>query len=144
MKEKELLAHITLLDDTDKQVYEPVIHNLIKEGNELIPFLEKQWELSNNELVQERIENIISEIQFNDIKKEFYNWVISGGTDIIQGAYIIAKQNYPNLDIEDINDKVQQLYNNTWLEIHDNLTALEKVRVINHILFNTHKYRSKL
>lgn len=144
MKKNDLLAHIKLLDDPDLKIYETISNNLINEGVELIPFLEIQWELQNNELVQERLENIISEIQFREIKKELTAWVESGGEDIIQGAYIVAKQNYPNLDIEDINTKVQQIYNEAWLEMHDNLTALEKIRIINHILFSSHKFRGKL
>ncbi len=143
MNSKELKAHIVLLDDTDKNIYQSIIDNLINEGNHIIPFLEKEWELSDNELVHKRIENIISEIQFADTKKALYNWVSFGGNDVIEGAYIIAKLRYPTLELAEIESKIENLRNNAWLEIHDNLTALEKVRVLNHVFFSIEKFNGQ-
>lgn len=143
MNSKELKAHIVLLDDTDENVYQNIIDNLINEGSSIIPFLEKEWELSNNELVHKRIENIISEIQFLDTKKALFNWISFGGNDIIEGAFIIAKHRYPSLELSEIEDKIEHLRNSAWLEIHDNLTALEKVRVLNHVFFSIEKFKGQ-
>ena len=143
MNSKELKAHIILLDDTDEKVYQSIIDNLINEGNHIIPFLEKEWELSDNELVHKRIENIITEIQFADTKKTLFNLVSFGGNDVIEGAFIIAKHRYPALDIADIENKIEHLRNNAWLEIHDNLTALEKIRVLNHVFFSVEKFQGQ-
>jgi len=143
MNSKELKAHIVLLDDTDEKIYQSIIDNLINEGNHIIPFLEEEWELSNNELVHKRIENIISEIQFLDTKKALFNWISFGGNDIIEGAFIIAKHRYPTLDIAEIENIIENLRNSAWLEIHDNLTALEKVRVLNHVLFSIEEFKGQ-
>lgn len=143
MNSKELKAHIVLLDDTDSNVYQSIINNLINEGNHIIPFLEKEWEISDNEIVHKRIENIISEIQFSDIKKDFFNWVSFGGNDIIEGAFIIAKHRYPSIEFAEINNTIENLRNSAWLEIHDNLTALEKVRIINHVMFSVEKFKAQ-
>ncbi len=143
MNSKELKAHIVLLDDTDENVSESIIQNLINEGLSIITFLEKEWELSNNDLVQQRIENIISEIQFDEIKSEFKNWIKTGGENIIQGAYIITKHRYPTIEKAKIEENIENIKNSVWLELHDNLTALEKVRIINHILFSTQKFKGQ-
>ena len=143
MNNKELKAHIVLLDDTDENVYQSIIDNLINEGSSIIPFLEEEWERSNNELVHKRIESIISEIQFLDTKKALFNWISFGGNDIIEGAFIIAKHRYPALELSEIEDKIEHLRNSAWLEIHDNLTALEKVRVLNHVFFSIEKFKGQ-
>jgi regulator of sirC expression with transglutaminase-like and TPR domain len=143
MNSKELKAHIILLDDTDENVYQSIIDNLINEGSHIIPFLEKEWELSDNELVHKRIENIISEIQFSDTKKALFNWISFGGNDIIKGAYIVAKHRYPSLELSSIESKIEHLRNSAWLEIHDNLTALEKIRVLNHVFFSIENYKGQ-
>ena len=140
MNSKELKAHIVLLDDTDENVYQNIIENLINEGEHIIPFLEEEWELSNNELVHKRIENIISEIQFSNTKKALYNWISFGGNDIVEGAFIVAKHRYPSLELSEIENTIENLRNSAWLEIHDNLTALEKVRVLNHVFFSVEKF----
>ena len=140
MNSKELKAHIVLLDDTDEKVYQSIIDNLVNEGNSIVAFLEEEWEASNNELVHKRIENIISEIQFHDTKKALYNWVSFGGNDVIEGAFIVAKHRFPSIDLSEIEAEIENLRNSAWLEIHDNLTALEKIRVLNHVLFSVEKF----
>ena len=51
MNSKELKAHIILLDDTDENVYQSIIDNLINEGSHIIPFLEKEWEVEEEKIL---------------------------------------------------------------------------------------------
>jgi regulator of sirC expression with transglutaminase-like and TPR domain len=141
MDDKKLKAHISLLDDNDETVFQNVRDSLVKQGEEIINQLEEAWEFSNNELVQLRLENIINTIQNNVIIKEFTNWVSSGGHDIALGANIICKQKYFECDYSEINEVIDDLKSKVWLELHDNLTAFEKTKVINHVFFNEYKFR---
>ena len=141
MDDKKLKAHISLLDDNDETVFQNVRDSLIKQGEEIINQLEEAWEFSNNELVQQRLENIINKIQNNVIIQEFTNWVKSGGNDIALGASIICKQKFFECDYTEIEEAVDELKRKVWIELHDNLTAFEKTKVINHIFFNENKFR---
>ena len=141
MDDKKLKAHISLLDDSDETVFQSVRESLIKQGEEIINKLEEAWEFSNNELVQERLENIIDTIQNKVIIKEFTDWVNAGGNNIALGASIICKQKYFDCDYSEIDEVIEELKDKVWLELHDKLTAFEKTKVINHVLFNEFKFR---
>ncbi|MCB0400698.1 MAG: transglutaminase family protein [Flavobacteriales bacterium] len=138
MSESELNALISLLDDPDAHIYDEIRSKLIAYGDQVIPHLEHAWENSFDHLLQSRIENIIHQLQFSSIQKELSDWKATPDHNLIEGALIIAKYQYPDIDYQKIKAYVQQLKQDVWLELNDNLTALEKVKVLNRILFDIH------
>ena len=139
MSNTELQALISLLDDPDDNIFDDIRGKLISFGEDVIPHLESAWENSFDHLLQERIEDIIHHLQFSNIKIELDNWKNSE-KDLIDGAIIIAKYQYPDLEEEKIRDYIKQLIQDVWLELNDNLTALEKIKVLNRIIFGVHGF----
>jgi regulator of sirC expression with transglutaminase-like and TPR domain len=139
MSNTELHALISLLDDPDDNIFDEIRGKLISFGDDVIPHLESAWENSFDHILQERIEDIIHYLQFNNIKIELGNWKNSE-CDLIDGAIIIAKYQYPDLEEEKVRDYIKQINQDVWLELNDNLTALEKVKVLNRIIFDVHGF----
>jgi len=104
----KIKALIQLLDDPDITVFEEVSKYLIDIGEEVIPHLEKEWEISFNDMVQERLENIIQKIQLNTLQEELYDWMHSEDPDLVRGAYLIARIQYPNLAFEPLEEKLEK------------------------------------
>jgi regulator of sirC expression with transglutaminase-like and TPR domain len=140
MSNSELQALISLLDDPDDNIYDEIRNKLISYGDDVIPHLENVWEDSFDHLLQNRIEDIIHYLQFDSIKKGLTNWTNSTDKDLIEGAIIIAKYQYPDLEEQKVRDYINQITQEIWLELNDNLTALEKVKVLNKIIFDTHQF----
>lgn len=140
MKESEIKALITLLEDPDWTVYEAVKSRLVDLGEEVLPELKNAWEKSNSDIFLERSTAIISDVQYNQTYQLFKEWVRSGDTNLFDGAYLIAKYNFPDLDRDEVLQKVEKIKRDAWLQMNDNLTPLEQIRVLNHIIFNIHKY----
>lgn len=140
MSDKELKALIDLLDDPDNAVFDEIKNKLISIGNDVIPYLEDAWETSLDVLRQERIENIIHHLQFEEVKKALTDWKNAPEQDLIQGAIIVAKYQYPDIDEELIHKTINQLKQDTWLELNENLTALEQINVLNRIFFEIHGF----
>lgn len=138
--ENKIRALLQLLDDPNEEIYMHVSKNIIKQGIEIIPELEKTWETSLNEILQHRIENLIQEIQFTTTQNKLIEWKESGAMSILEGAYLIAKYQYPDLKFEYIEKLFEIIRRDVWLEINNNLTALEKTRVINHIFYEIHNF----
>lgn len=136
----ELSALISLLDDPDENVFSQIREKLLSLGQEVIPHLESAWESSFDPLFQHRIENIIHKIQFDSIREDLHNWAMLGGQNLLFGTILIARYQYPDLHEEKIKKQIDQIRQDVWLELNNNLTALEKVRVINHILFEVHGF----
>ncbi|MDI3527348.1 MAG: hypothetical protein PWR03_1531 [Tenuifilum sp.] len=132
---------IALLDDPDTSVFETVANKIIEEGNEIIPFLEDAWESAHEPIIQNRIEEIIGSIQFNKLKSEFSSWISSPNHDLLEGTLLVSKIQYPELDPKRILEEIENIRRDIWLELNNSLTALEKVKIINHVLFDIYKYK---
>lgn len=141
MNKKDIQALIHLLDDPDAEVSDVVTGNLRKLGTDIIPELENAWERSPDLLYQEKIELIIQEIQFINVKNNLLRWKESGAKDLHEGAFWIAKYQFPDLEPDDTEQEIERITKDVWLELNNRLTALEKVRVMNHIMFDLHKFR---
>ena len=151
MREKQQLTSlIQLLDDPDDHVYAQVKSELISFGEEVIPNLEEAWESNLFGVVfQQRIEELIHEIQFEALLRSMNEWVSSGASNLLDGVIILNRYQYPDFDQEAMLKRLEQIQQDIWLELNTNLTAFEQVKVINHILFeiygfsgNTNDYHS--
>lgn len=140
MNEKNITALISLLDDPDEGIYSHVSNELVSYGEDVIPYLEKEWENAFGSIIQNRIELIIHKIQFDNTAQKLREWALGGGMNLFDGAMLIAKYQYPDLDEAGIKSKIDMLTQDAWLEMSPRLTALEKVRVLNHIIFEVHGY----
>ncbi|MCK4747101.1 MAG: transglutaminase family protein, partial [Bacteroidales bacterium] len=141
---KELEALMSLLEDPDSQVFDTVSGRLIELGEEVVVPLEKRWEITLRPDLQVRIENVIKKIHFNSLMRDMDSWRSSGGNDLLYGAYLVARFQYPDLEYEPLNAMVDKISRDIWLELNNNLTALEKVKVINYFLYDIHKFDKSL
>lgn len=144
MKKEKLISLINLLDDPDPEIYDTVKSNLMDFGIDVIPELEKVWEEVINKTVHKRLEDIIHEIQFNNIKNLLELWVQSDSNDLLKGAFLIAKYQFPDIEFKEIEKEIEKIKNDAWLELRPNLTALEKIKILNHIIFDIHKYSGNI
>jgi hypothetical protein len=140
MNLKEVIALITLLDDPDDGIYSEVKNRFIILGPPAIPHLETAWENSFDALMQKRIEGIIHTIQFQALQNALKNWAENEQDDLFKGCCIIARYQYPDLDENKLKKQLHQIKQDVWLELHDDLTAIEKVKIINHIMFEVHQF----
>ncbi|MDF2447892.1 MAG: hypothetical protein K0R26_396 [Bacteroidota bacterium] len=140
MNLKEVIALITLLDDPDDGIYSEVKNRFIILGPPAIPHLETAWENSFDALMQKRIEGIIHTIQFQALQNALKNWSENEQDDLFRGCCIIARYQYPDLDENKLKKQLHQIKQDVWLELHDDLTAIEKVKIINHIMFEVHQF----
>ena len=91
MTKNELNALISLLDDPDEKIFNEIKNKIKSIGSEVIPLLENAWESSFDPLLQNRVENLIHTIQFDDIKRDLSIWCQSGAHDLLAGAILIAR-----------------------------------------------------
>ena len=142
MNSNEIEALINLIDDPDETIYRQVKERIVSIGEAAIPSLENVWEVNTfGKEFQQRIEDIIHDIQFESVLSGLENWAKDGGEDLFAGALMVAKYQYPDLDETETFDRLTKLHQEIWIELNDELTALEQVKVINHILFDVHGFR---
>ena len=140
MDKQELNALLSLLDDPDKDVFLHVREKLLSIGEQVIPVLENVWEQSFDTIIQTKIEGIIHNIQFNTTAQALKEWATTPEQNLLVGALHIAKYQYPDLNEDKLKRQIQQIRQDVWIELNDKLTALEQVKIINHILFEVHNF----
>lgn len=141
LPEKEIQALFRLLDDPDDEVFNMVAEKLTLCGKEIIPGLEYLWETTENDEVQDRITQLIHRVQFQDVQSEFKVWSSAANPELLRGAILVAKYQYPELNVPFLLTQFDKIRRNLWLELNNYLTPLEKVDVFNGILYNYYKLK---
>nr|WKN39916.1 transglutaminase-like domain-containing protein [Tunicatimonas sp. TK19036] len=142
MNDRELKALVALLDDDDLEVLTHVEERLISYGNPIIPFLEQEWEKNFNPDVQRRIEDLIHTLQFDSMKERLREWYTNSPQDLLEGMWLIATYQYPDLTLSTIQNEIEQIYYDTWLEFKVDIHPYDQVRILNSVLFNKLKFRA--
>ena len=137
MNEKEIESLIKLLDDPDQEIASHVEEKLLSYGNDVINHLENAWGQSLDSILQERIENLVHKIQFQNIKKELELWYIGGAFDLLQGILIINKYQYPDLDEQKVINQLEDIKRDIWMQMIYDMSPVEKVKLINHVIYGT-------
>ena len=138
---RELHALISMLDEPDNMIYSQVSEKISSYGIDAIPVLEEAWDHTFNNTIQKRIEFILNDIQLNNLSFELNKWRYYQSNDLLKGFILVAKYQYPDLDEKEISTKMGQIIQDVWLELNNNLTSLEKIKVINHIFYDVHKFQ---
>jgi regulator of sirC expression with transglutaminase-like and TPR domain len=140
INEKEIASLIILLDDPDPQIFEQIEDRLLSYGNEVINYLETAWEKSFDALLQERIENLVHKIQYQNVKEDLALWNQSGGFDLLRGILIINKYQYPDLNEQKIINQLEAIKRDIWLQMIYEASPVEKIKLINHIFYNVYGF----
>ena len=138
---KQIDALISLIEDPDEIIFSQVKSEIKNYGADVIPKLEKERETSSfGPLYIDRIDQLIQSIQLESISVKMKEWHASEEKDLLEGALLINQFQYPSYNPDLIRKEITRIRQDVWLELNDNLTGFEKVRIMNHILFNVHGF----
>lgn len=140
MKEKEIIALVSLLDDDDDEIVANVEQKIISLGSQVIPYLEKEWETNYNPEAQKRIEEIIHNMQFEDLRQKLIAWGENKKRDLLEGMCLVASYQYPDLEIGDVKKELEQIYYEAWLQFKPEVTPLDQVKILNQAIFSNLKF----
>jgi regulator of sirC expression with transglutaminase-like and TPR domain len=140
VEEKELKALISLLDDEDEQILEHVEEKIRSLGTAIIPLLEREWEGSFSPAAQRRIEELIHNLQYELVKERLVGWYKGTEHDLLEGMWIVATYQYPDLELSKLRQELEQIYREVWVEFRPDLHAMDQVKVFNGVMFNKLKF----
>src|SRR6195256_221325 len=133
---KEISALFNLIDDPDEEVFGAVSEKIVAFGKPIIPNLEHLWETTPNEEVQGRIEVLIHRLHYRDLSEDFRQWSVSGHHDLMLGALLACKFQYPELSTTPVLQEIEKIRRNIWLELNNYLTPLEQINIVTSILYS--------
>lgn len=140
MDEKELKALVSLLEDEELRVQ--IEEKIFSLGNQIIPFLEKEWESSFDAVVQERIESLVHTLQFNRLKDRLQHWKSNESDDLLKGMWLVATYQFPDLSIDKLRQDFEQLYYDVWPSYNPKDHPYDQVKAVSNVLFTTLKFKA--
>ena len=140
INEAEINSLIRLLDDPDQEIYAHVHEKLLSYGPTAITYLESAFEQAFDSIQQERIANLVHEIQFSLVKNELELWHQSGSFDLLRGALIINKYQYPDLDEQKVINQIEAIKRDIWMQMMFEGSPSDQVKLINHVLYNIYGF----
>jgi regulator of sirC expression with transglutaminase-like and TPR domain len=144
MNESELRSLVALLDDNDPEVLLHVEQKLLTLGKQIIPILEEEWGELKDLCHQQRLENIIHQLQLNELLQEFIDWQLSKDQDLLHGVYLVCKYRFPDYDKQHLINLIEKLRLDVWLEMNFELSPFEKVRIMNYIFYQVHGFKGNV
>lgn len=142
LKESEIKALVLLLDDDDQEVVSHVEDKIMSIGTGIIPLLEQEWESTFNPVIQTKIEDLVHELQFELLKERFLDWKETGAESLLEGLWIVATYQYPDLELDDLIREIEQLFHELWRQMEEEMTPHDRVKVFNDVFFNQFKFRA--
>jgi regulator of sirC expression with transglutaminase-like and TPR domain len=140
INEKEFQSMLYLLDDTDERVVEHVENKISTMGTDVLPLLEKYWTEQENAIVQERMVQLVKKISQQSLVQSLRIWEATDSQDLLEGVLIINQISEPHLDRQLIENKINKIKLDAWLELNYDLTSFEKVKILNQVLFEQHGF----
>jgi len=140
ISKKEIKALISLLDDGDHEVLSNVEQKLLSLGGDVIPILEKEWEINFNPIIQKKIEEIIHILQFDFLQLRLKEWNHSKRKDLLTGMWLAATYQYPDLELKKLKQDLEQVYYEVWLEFKKDIHPYDQIKILNGVLFSKLKF----
>jgi hypothetical protein len=142
MSQQDLSALISLIEDPDESIYSAVRRELEERGEQILPHLENWWESHDfGPLFHHRVGELIQCIQYKSVYTRLKEWAEHPQSTLLEGWLIINRYQYPSFDEYELRRQVSKLRQDIWLELNDELTALETVNVFNYILYRAAGFR---
>ena len=139
--DNEIAALVRLLDDPDENIFDQIKEKLMEIGPECIPSLEKaRFEDNYGDLFVSRAEHLIHDIGFGTLKKAHEKW-LKFPVKLIDGVTQLDQYFFPNITASFIQHEINEMIKDIQPYIHLNMTAVEKVKLINQVIYEIYKVK---
>ena len=143
MSISEIHALLALMDDPDETVYKHVRERLLSKGKDVLPYVETVASSdANDDLIKGRLALLKQGLQQTDVKEALRAWMDEGGMDLWKGVQLVHAAADGGWNHSESNDRFEALKKEVWLELNEEQTALEQVRILNHVFFSLHEMES--
>ncbi|MFQ3575526.1 MAG: transglutaminase-like domain-containing protein [Cytophagales bacterium] len=141
LDENKLKALVSLLSDEDAEILNHVQEKILSlDAETIIPFLENEWESNFNPEVQRRIEILIHSLQFETLKKRLLAWKMTNQQDLMEGIWLIATYQYPDLELSKLKAELETIFYEVWLEMQNEFSPSDTIKLLNNLFFGKLKF----
>jgi hypothetical protein len=133
-------ALLSLLDDSNEEVYLAVREKLIEAGPDNLPLLENMLDSATNLLQHDRLVSIIDQLNAIHLGEKITQWAHSENKSLLEAWALVSSIQRIEVSPEKADKLINQLIQDIWLELNDLQTSFEKITILNHIIFETYHF----
>lgn len=137
-------ALMSLTDEPDEHLFINIAEAIISYGENALPSLKEKLENSSDSTLHQRLESLIDIIEHRNIMEKLRVWRDKREYDLLEPYFILSKHNFPNADWSWLGFKIMMIIEQAENEMSQDLTPLEQVKILNHIIYDVNKFRGDI
>lgn len=126
---------LKLLEDPDEQVFELIRAKILADSDMFKTYLENFHTFSLNDIAIERSEILLDEIFMTDFENRLIEILNTSNANLLEGTLLVEEYFNRDADTDSLKKEVDKVIHSIWLELNDQLTGIEKVKLIGKTLF---------
>lgn len=142
--ERDIQALVSMMDEPDPEIYKEISSRLVSCGYDAMPFLENAYYSTIDTTMRQRLDSLLHRIRYNRLSKSLTDSGIHSNKDLLEAWFDITGYFYPTFDKKEVQKQLEAIRKDIWLEMNDNLTALEQIKVFNHVFYNIHNFKGNI
>ena len=138
-----LLALVKLLADDHSEVVEVARAKLVEAGPLAVPFLEQAARSHEDLKVRVEAQGVLERIRIESVRKDWESATSlpDEKLDLEQGAFLVARVCYPELDAKACHEKLDHLAEKARLKVGAVEKPREQLRTLSRFLFQDERFR---
>lgn len=136
-------ALMFLTEEPDEHLFINIAEAIVSYGEKALPSLKEKLQKSNDGLHHQRLETLIDIIERKNIIEKLKTWREKREYDLMEPCFILAKYNFPDADWSWYGFKIMMIIEQAEREMNQDLTPLEQVKILNHIIYDVNKFRGE-
>ncbi len=139
--QKTLDSLMFLIDEPDEHLYINIANAIVAYGEKVVPLLKNRLEQTTESYLKERLETLIYVIERQGLVNKLNSWCNKREYDLLEPYFILSKYKFPKSDWNAIGFQIIMIIEQVEKELNYNLTPLEQVRVLNHIIYDINMFK---
>ena len=142
--ERDIQALVSMIDEPDPDIFQEISDKILQFGDNAMPYIEDAWERFPEENLRLRLETLKQQIRFDALSEQLINWAKDDSSDLMKAWMDITCFFHPDINKKSVLNIITNIRKDIWLEMNENLTALEQVKVFNHVFYDIHNFKGNL
>ena len=138
---QKLESLLFLLDEPDEHLYINIANAIVSCGEVVLPLLKNKLGQTTDSYLKERLESLIDVVERQCVVDKLNSWHDKREYDLLEPYFILSKYKFPKSDWNSIGFQMIMIIEQVEKELNYNLTPLEQVRILNHIIYNINKFK---
>ncbi len=138
---QKLESLLFLTDEPDEHLFINIANAIVSYGEQALPLLMEKRDSATDVFHRERLTHLIKVIERKNVVEQLNTWHDKRESDLLEPYFILSKYMFPDADWTAVGLQMVMMIEQVEKELNYNLTPLEQVRILNHIIYDINRFK---